>query len=280
MTNEPLLKNQRVLKFEGVINFRDLGGYQTQDGLTVRWNKMYRSAQLDRMTEQGAKDMAALGIKTVVDLRFSEETKRYPTMRHAVPDAELLSWHDEFQGNSDEQSDAIKSSWRQSLESNDPAQVREAMRLNYPKKLYSHQAIYKKMLMRLVEQQTPLVFHCAAGKDRTGVAAALILSLLGVSDEQIVEDYLLTQGETENLLSAFHAGGASGPQGNSDFQQKLANYPRALVQPVFDADLSYITTLMSYVNEHYGSFNEYALTVLGFDADHVESLRQRLLVQS
>lgn len=83
------------------------------------------------------------------------------------------------------------------------------------------------MLMRLVEQQTPLVCHCAAGKDRTGVAAALILSLLGVSDELIIEDYLLTQGETENLLNSFHAGGASGPQGNSDFQQKLASYAKA-----------------------------------------------------
>ncbi|MFT6098090.1 MAG: protein-tyrosine phosphatase [Arenicella sp.] len=98
MTNEPLLKNQRILKFEGVINFRDLRGYQTEDGHTVSWNKMYRSAQLDRMSEQGAKNMAALGIKTVVDLRFSDETKRYPTMRHGVPGAEFFSWHHEFQG--------------------------------------------------------------------------------------------------------------------------------------------------------------------------------------
>jgi protein-tyrosine phosphatase len=278
MNNQAVFNKQRVLKIEGVINFRDLGGYQTNDGFTVSWGKIYRSAQLDRMTDQGAKDMASLGIKTVIDLRFSDETKRYPTMRHAVPDAEILSWHEEFQDNGADKGDAIKRLWQQSLESNDPAQVREAMRLNYPKKLYSHQAIYKKMLMRLVEQQTPLVFHCAAGKDRTGVAAALILSLLGVSDELIIEDYLLTQAETENLLSSFHAGGASGPQANSDFQQKLASYPRALVQPVFDADLSYITTLMDYVSEQYGSFNQYASRVLGFDADDVARLRQRLLV--
>jgi protein-tyrosine phosphatase len=278
MNNQAVFNKQRILKIEGVINFRDLGGYQTNDGFTVSWGKIYRSAQLDRMTDQGAKDMASLGIKTVIDLRFSDETKRYPTMRHAVPDAEILSWHEEFQDNGADKGDAIKRLWQQSLESNDPAQVREAMRLNYPKKLYSHQAIYKKMLMRLVEQQTPLVFHCAAGKDRTGVAAALILSLLGVSDELIIEDYLLTQAETENLLSSFHAGGASGPQANSDFQQKLASYPRALVQPVFDADLSYITTLMDYVSEQYGSFNQYASRVLGFDADDVARLRQRLLV--
>ncbi|MGK0374352.1 MAG: protein-tyrosine phosphatase [Arenicella sp.] len=278
MNNQAVFNKQRILKIEGVINFRDLGGYQTNDGFTVSWGKIYRSAQLDRMTDQGAKDMASLGIKTVIDLRFSDETKRYPTMRHAVPDAEILSWHEEFQDNGADKGDAIKRLWQQSLESNDPAQVREAMRLNYPKKLYSHQAIYKKMLMRLVEQQTPLVFHCAAGKDRTGVAAALILSLLGVSDELIIEDYLLTQAETENLLSSFHAGGASGPQANSDFQQKLASYPRALVQPVFDADLSYITTLMDYVSEQYGSFNQYASRVLSFDADDVARLRQRLLV--
>ena len=272
------IKNQRILDIPGVINFRDLGGYQTQDTRTVRWGKVYRSAQLDRMTDQGVKDMAALGIKTVIDLRFSDETKRYPTLLDAVPDADILTWHNEFDGDTAEKSQAIKRSWQQSLDSNDPAQVREAMRINYPKKLYSHQAIYKTMLMRLVDEQTPLVFHCAAGKDRTGVAAALILSLLGVSDQVIIEDYLITQEATENLLKSFHAGGATGPQGNSDFQHKLASYPRALVQPVFDADVSYIKTLMTYISEQYGGFNQYALDVLGFDSSHIERLRNRLLV--
>ncbi|MFT4634593.1 MAG: protein-tyrosine phosphatase [Arenicella sp.] len=271
------MKNKRILDIEGVINFRDLGGYQTSDGRTVSWSKVYRSAQLDRISEQGLQDMVALGIRTVIDLRFSEETERYPTMRQAVPGADILSWHDEVDPLTNENSDAIKRSWRQSLDSNDPAQVREAMRVNYPKKLYSHRAIYKTMLMRLLAQKTPLVFHCAAGKDRTGVAAALILALLGVSDEVIIEDYLLTQSATENLLKSFHAGGATGPQGNADFQHRLASYPRTLVQPVFDADISYITTLMSYVSEHYGSFNQYALNVLAFDSDQVESLRARLL---
>ena len=272
------MNNQRILEIEGVINFRDLGGYQTQDSRTVRWGRVYRSAQLDRMSDKGAKELSALGIKTVVDLRFSEEAKRYPTMLHAVPDADIFTWHDSFDGDNNGEGDAIKLSWRRSLESNDSAQVREAMRVNYPKKLYSHKAIYKKMLMRIMEQQTPLVFHCAAGKDRTGVAAALILSLLGVSDGVIIEDYLLTQRATQGLLDSFHAGGATGPQGNSDFQHKLASYPRELIQPIFDADLSYITTLMNYVSEQYGSFSQYATSVLDLGADDIERLRDRLLV--
>jgi len=271
------MKNQRILEIDGVINFRDLGGYQTEDGRTVSWGRVYRSAQLDRMSDQGVKEMAALGIKTVVDLRFSEETKRYPTMLDAVPNADILCWHDEFDGDSREKSDAIKRVWQQSLDSNDPAQVREAMRINYPKKLYSHRAIYKAMLIRLLEQHTPLVFHCAAGKDRTGVAAALILSLLGVSDETIIEDYLVTQIVTQNLLESFHAGGATGPSGNSDFQQKLASYPKDMIQPVFDADISYITTLIDYVNTEYGSFKHYALEVLSLNLRQLETLKQRLL---
>lgn len=271
------MKNQRILDIDGVINFRDLGGYQTQDARTVRWGRVYRSAQLDRMSLQGVKEMAALRIKTVVDLRFSEETKRYPTLIDAVSNADILTWEDEFEGDSAEKSDAIKRSWQQSLDSNDPEQVREAMRANYPKKLYSHRAIYKKMLMRLIDQQTPLVFHCAAGKDRTGVAAALILSLLGVNNEVIIDDYLLTQSATENLLKSFHAGGATGPKGNSDFQHKLASYPRALVQPVFDADVSYINTLLTYVTEQYGGFTEYASEVLELDSSHIERLKHRLL---
>lgn len=272
------MKNKRILEIDGVINFRDLGGYQTQDGRTVSWGKVYRSAQLDRISARGVSEMIALGIKTVIDLRFSEETKRYPTMLQAVPDADILSWHDEFDGEKNEKSDAIKRSWQESLESNDPAQVREAMRVNYPRKLYSHSAIYKKMLLRITEKQTPLVFHCAAGKDRTGVAAALILSLVGVSREVIIEDYLLTQRATQGLLDSFHAGGAIGPKGNSDFQHKLASYPRELVQPVFDADLSYITTLMDYIDEQYGGFSEYAFKILGLDSGDLERLMDRLLV--
>jgi len=272
------MKNQRILEIEGVINFRDLGGYQTQDGRTVSWGRVYRSAQLDRMSDQGVKNMAAMGIKTVIDLRFTEETKRYPTMRHAFPNAEIFSWHDEPANNNNAKSDAIKQSWRQGLESNDPEQVRESMRLNYPVKLYSHSAIYKKMLLRLIDECTPLVFHCAAGKDRTGVAAALILSLLGASDDVIIEDYLLTQKATEGLLESFHAGGATVEKGNTDFQQRLASYPRELIQPIFDADLSYITTLLEYVAEQYGGFKQYAVEVLGFDQAHVDELRKQLLV--
>jgi len=272
-----MTKSQRVLKIDGAINFRDLGGYQGQDGRCVKWGQVYRSAQLDRLSEQGIRDLASLGIQAVVDLRFSDESLKYPTIKAAVPDAKMLSWHDEFQDDSHHRSDAMQRSWRDSLKSQDPEQVREAMRINYPQKLYSHRAIYKKMLLCLSEGHMPLVFHCAAGKDRTGVAAALILSLLGVSNQQIVEDYLITQNEIKHLLETWAAGGAVDSDDYEDFQKSLSRQPRELIQPVFDADVNYINTLLEYVENTYQGFSNFAAQILELSDAQVKALQENLL---
>ena len=271
-------KLERVLNIEGVINFRDLGGYVTEDGRKVKWGQVYRSAQLDRLSDKGIDVMAKMDIRSVIDLRFSDETQRYPTIKKAVPNAQISAWEDELEPIETTGSDDIQRSWKASLETNDPAQVREAMRVNYPKKLYSHRAIYRKMLLQLAKGQLPLVFHCAAGKDRTGVAAALLLSLLGVNDKQIVQDYLLTQQEIQRLLEDWMSGGAGHQSGSEDFQKKLASYPRDVIQPVFDADESYIQTLLDYVDQNYGGFTQYALRILELERNDIESLKNNLLV--
>lgn len=267
----------RVLSIDGALNFRDLGGYTTSAGLVVKWGQIYRSAQLDRLSQRGIIELADLRIQTVVDLRFSDETQRYPTIVAAVPDAEILSWHDEQEMGSLEQSDAIKKTWRDSLDSNDPATVREAMRVNYPQKLYSHRAIYRKMVLRLCEGKTPLVLHCAAGKDRTGVAAALILSLLGVGNDQIVEDYMLTQSQLEGRVEGWFAGGACSDDNYQNFQEKLLHQRKEMLQPIFDADPTYIQTLLDYVDQRYGSFERYAREKLLLSDDSLKALRRRML---
>lgn len=270
------MKN-RLLNIEGVINFRDLGGYQGLDNAPVTWGKVYRSAQLDRLTEHGVRKMAALGIKTVVDLRFNDETERYPTVQQAFPDADFISWQSELAKLGGDPAAEIKRSWREGLDSGDAAQVREAMRVNYPVKLYSHKGVYREMLLRLINDASPLVFHCAAGKDRTGVAAALILSLLGVSNEDVVEDYLVSQSQVAHLLDTWVGGGATDSNEYDDFQKRLGQYPRELIQPVFDADVEYIRTLLDYVDQTYQNFETYALTTLELDQNDLAGLRQRLL---
>lgn len=275
---------QRILPIDGVINFRDLGGYANRQGARVRWGKVYRSAQLDRPSDQGAEDLRNLGVKTVVDLRFSDESRKYPTLQNAVPGALMLSWHDEQNtpgrtagASIQADSDKLIRGWRDSLESGDPAQVREAMRLNYPQKLYSHAAIYERMLRELIEDATPLVFHCAAGKDRTGVAAALILGLLEVDNSIIKEDYLVTQGQMASLMNSWLAGGATDAAQYEDFQSKLLQHAPELIQPVFDADPSYIDTLLDYVDVQYQGFYGYAQQKLGLSDTDLSRLQANLL---
>ncbi len=272
------MKN-RLLNIDGVINLRDLGGYSSKFGGRVRWGQAYRSAQLDRLSEQGINAMRKLNVKTVVDLRFDDETQRYPTLKAGFPDAQFITWRSELTQFSEEDANQIKRSWKESLESGDPAQVREAMRVNYPAKLYSHKGVYRSMLVHLIQDDAPLLFHCAAGKDRTGVAAALILSLLGVSREDIIEDYMVTQSQVAHLLESWVGGGATQAQGYEDFQQKLAQYSREVVQPVFDADIAYIETLMDYVESKYGNFESYAVQVLQLSTDQLSQLRTQLLTE-
>ena len=168
-------KKTRFVEIDGVVNFRDLGGYSGAEGKTVKWRTLYRAGQLDRVDEQGLRSAQALGIRSIIDLRFEEETKLYQTNKSAFPQAAILEWKDYASGGR-HKAQSIKLSWHDAIESGDSEQVREAMRLNYPQKLYSHAGIYAAMLEQIVAQETPLVFHCAAGKDRTGIAAALILA--------------------------------------------------------------------------------------------------------
>jgi len=106
----------RILDIEGVINFRDLGGYQTSDGRQVMWGRVFRSGQMDRPTEKGIKALAALDVKTVVDLRFSQESERYPTLLAGVPNATLLAWKDAAFADAKHQGEEMQMSWKDSLE--------------------------------------------------------------------------------------------------------------------------------------------------------------------
>ena len=274
-------QQHRVLPIDGVINFRDLGGYQTQGGEQFKYGLVYRSAQLSDLTAAGVKQVASLGVKSIMDLRFDDEILRFPSVKGAFPEAEFISWQDlqpALNNSQNQPQPSIgKGSWRDSLDSHDPEQVREAMRINYPQKLYSHRYIYKAMLMRLMDNNAPLLFHCAAGKDRTGVAAALILGLVGIGDDTIIEDYLVTAETTKGLLESFHAAGAATNAGEQDFHTTLASYPQHVIKPIFDADPNYIITLLDYVNTEYGGFAEYAVKTLGFKSTDIDRLKVSLV---
>jgi len=176
-------QDQRVLRLQGASNFRDLGGYATPQGHRVRWGRIFRSDHLGHLTAEDEALLAALGVQRVLDFRGEQE-------RTAVPNR-LATARQHALG--------IEPTVVQRLQDLAAAGQRlsEAVAVELMKELYralvndqAHR--YAEFFEHLLDTDTPLVFHCTAGKDRTGFAAALTLQALGVPREVVLQDYLLT----------------------------------------------------------------------------------------
>jgi hypothetical protein len=231
----------RWVEFEGCANFRDLGGHVTATGETVRYGRLYRSDTLDSLTDDDHQRFEALGIATVIDLRARGEIDkrgRLDLARHRVrylhlPLVDVVS------------DPAV---W-------DPAEV---SRLDFPvlgyRKILADGADRLAVLLRtLVEPGVmPAVFHCTAGKDRTGLVAAVILRLLGVPQPEVAAEYALSEGRTRHSSAS------------AELKQR---YPH-----VFGAPRDTMVGLLSGVEESYGSMAGY-VTSLGVGPDVVDRLR-------
>jgi len=176
----------RRIPFEQVFNFRDLGGYAGEGGRSVRWRQLFRADGLNRLQPEEEAQFAQLGIATVVDLRTVEEAEhggRFPThvwdvAYHHLPMFDVLP------------------DWPTDI--GDPALY---LAERYLEMFGSgRQTVARVFALLAKEESYPLVFHCAAGKDRTGIVAALVLDVLGVSDEVIAADYALSQEAMERLV--------------------------------------------------------------------------------
>ena len=173
----------RHLDLAGASNFRDLGGYPARDGRTVRWRRIFRSNHLGHLTEADIEVLRGLGLKSAFDFRGTEE--RQPAMCRI----EGIAVH------SLPIEPAVVVALRAHLDSGAPlsaAETMEMMRESYRNYVRRNTPSFRALFAHLIEDRAPLVIHCTAGKDRTGFAAALILHALGVPDDLIGEDYLLT----------------------------------------------------------------------------------------
>ena len=175
------LTGERLVAFANIHNFRDLGGYTGLDGATVHWRRLYRSDDLSRVVGADQELFSSLGVRTVIDLRRPVEIDnigRIPafdgfTYHHIHLD--YPSWPAMQFADTEARSAYVTERYLE-MAGTATAGIGDALR------------------MIADADQAPLVFHCIAGKDRTGVVAALTLSLLGVPDPDIADDYHLSEG--------------------------------------------------------------------------------------
>ena len=178
-----------MLELEEGINFRELGGYLTEDGRKIKWHKLLRCGSMAQLTKNDVDYLDQYGVRYIIDLRSPEESNysldKYPDKAQYFQDTVYPFSFSLFKNL------GIINNMRLGASNMDFGRQTYLQMLLDP----HAQAAYRKMFNILLENDKEgesVVFHCTAGKDRTGVATFLILSALGVSEKQIVEDYLYT----------------------------------------------------------------------------------------
>lgn len=239
---------ERRIDLEGCFNFRDLGGYPTADGRSVRWRRLFRSDALHHLTSRDVdRFVGELGIGHVVDLRSTGELR---AEGRGLLETQPPAFHHLPLFDGDIPRD------RQ------PAEMSLADRY-FLMAEFAREPIAR-VLITLAEAEAPAVYHCAAGKDRTGVISAVLLGLLGVRDEIIIADYAASQEDLDAIIDRLMQ------------THGYKNMFEVLPPDTLHAEPETMIALLDRVRESYGDMAGYAREI-GVSDRAIEGLRERLL---
>lgn len=264
---EPVRTALRLLPLEGGRNFRDLGGYETEDGKTVKWGKLYRSGVMDGLTDGDYDYLSGLGIQVVCDLRTARERAEEPTEWRAG-DIDYLTFPDP------EEDDAMGLMAIFQDPEATPQMVSQSMAASYAGIAEDQTPAYREMFDRLAAGEIPLAFNCSAGKDRTGIGAALILTALGVPRDTVVADYALSETYVD-YMKEFAGDGQAIPEDSP--YAFLAKLPPEMVMPLMRSDPLYIETALADIEVEYGSVMAFLEEEVDVTDEELASIRAALL---
>ncbi|GHE95972.1 tyrosine-protein phosphatase [Thalassotalea profundi] len=258
----------RLLPLEKGRNFRELGGYETVDGKTVKWGKLFRSGALANLTNNDYQYIDNLGIKTVVDFRDNNERATEVTDWKAS-DVEVIS---KDYGQVLDMKKFAKALMDPSLNEEKATMLFAQM---YPSLTETQKENYTAMFNRLATKDDGLLFHCTAGKDRTGVAGVLILTALGVDKEVAIQDYLLSE-QYLDPKELFHV-----PENMSPEQEKMyaffSKLPEEIVQVFAGTRRPMIEAAISHMETKSGSILNYIQQELNVSEQDLANIRKHYL---
>lgn len=255
----------REIILDGGINFRDLGGYKTVDGRQLQWRRLLRCGHLRDITDADAEVLKTLGLSHLHDFRREEERSRMVNRELPITVYNDYSmsigsmprfWEMLGAGElSDEAShNLVRGAYADCLEEVTPL----------------YQRFFARLLGDLSDPTGATLFHCTAGKDRTGLAAALILSALNVPRETIVEDYMLTVKyyDTESLITLV--------EGHL-IEAGTKHWQRSWLEPYCSVHTDNINAFFHAVEAQYGDMDNFLRDGLGLTSDALALLQARLL---
>jgi protein-tyrosine phosphatase len=249
-------------------NLRDLGGWPVAGGGTVRDGLVYRSAELSRLTPDDGQALATLGVHRVYDLRTADERSAQPD---ALPPGVTSVVADVLADSKDAAPAALANLLTDPSSAGDllgGGKAEELMQGAYRQivGLPSALAAYRTMFTELArDANRPALFHCTTGKDRTGWGAAALLLLLGVPEDAVREDYLLTNAQLlpalEPVFQAFEQVGGD----------------RALLEPILGVREAYLDAALDEMRARFGTIEGYFADGLGIGAAAQAALREALV---
>ena len=253
----------RHIDFEAIENFRDFGGYGTVCGRGLKAGRLYRSGHHAHATEGDLAKLRTLGVVAIVDLRQPDEREREPSRRWPGFAAQVIdndippsrNWVEELLV-SPMTAEALVGETRRHYRSN----VFEPRLLD----------LYRRFLATVAEAEGPVVVHCAAGQDRTGIACALLHHISGVHPDDMVADYLLTNDASKLDRKVAQSGAfVERLTGRRPSDEAL----RAWVQ----VDPDFLEGAFAEIRARCGSIDHYLKDALGVDARRREAIHAQLL---
>ncbi len=235
---DKLVFAEKHLPMAGGYNFRDLGGIKNSEGRSVKWGKLFRADELSNLTEDDVKYLSSIPITSVIDFRAQNEARRSPDK---LPDTVQFAYPITITpGNLS--SEGIQANL---LKTNIDSHMKHMNRL-----LVSDPACVRafRIFFAIVQNNlsAPLIFHCSAGKDRAGMAAALVLFALGVDEATVMEDYLMSKVYLSDKYDAF-----------------IARYPRA--ESIFTVKRMFLQAGINQMKRDYGSIQDFLTKELKVD---------------
>ena len=248
MSQPTTSETSRHLPLDGAYNVRDVGGYRTRDGRWTRWRTFFRADSLHRLTPEAQATLCDYGVRSVLDLRRSDELEMAPNVFANAPE---VTYH------------------HISLLRDErpvPGKVRSLVD-TYRRILDQRQEQVRTTLEVLsTPDGLPGLVHCSAGKDRTGVITALMLGLVGVPHETIVADYALTTTYMQ------------GPLLDEIRQRALKRgFTWEQYEPLVQSPPAFMEQTLQHIDERYGGIDAY-VRAIGLQSEQIDRLQRRLLV--
>lgn len=255
-------ETEKVIRIKKVTNFRTVGSIKNADGRTLKEDKFFRSAHLHKLKKKSFNDFEKLGIKEIIDLRNSKEIAQKPDQ---LPDGIIYKKYSAFEDEGDQLAQAKKLVLKGKVNASD---ADKRMIDFYREYVTENPETIKTIITEILESDHPILYHCTAGKDRTGITTALILTILKFDKETIYNEYLLSNNFRKPLVEK---------------RLRLANtlhflYPKMdlkVLEKLSWVEKKYLDAAFGEIEKKYGSTDAYIQQVLGISEAKREEYIQK-----